>query len=88
MAGSSTATRSLAAAREILGPRDSKTTSGGNINYAVNPDADAQLNELFEERAAIMEYCGGMNQIEAQKLARIDVFQKGFNSAKTKTRGI
>lgn len=30
-------------------------------------------SEIFEERAAIMEFDGGMNRIEAEKLAAADV---------------
>jgi len=34
-----------------------------------------ELEELFQERAAIMEFCGGSNRTEAERLARLDVGQ-------------
>ena len=38
-------------------------------------DAEADLAELYEERAAIMEYDGGLSREEAERLARVDVFE-------------
>jgi len=35
---------------------------------------DEQLKELFEERAAIMQYDGGMSREEAEEAARFDVY--------------
>ena len=39
-----------------------------------SPESDAQrLTELFEERAAIREFDGGLNREDAETLAREDV---------------
>jgi hypothetical protein len=35
---------------------------------------DPDLLDAYEERAAIMEYCGGLNHAEAERRAWADVF--------------
>jgi hypothetical protein len=37
------------------------------------------LNEAYEERAAIMEFCGGLPRAEAERLARIQTVDSGRN---------
>jgi hypothetical protein len=39
--------------------------------------AEVDLDELFEERAAIMEYDGHLSREEAERLARVDVDEAG-----------
>lgn len=39
---------------------------------------------LFEERAAIMEYDGGLSRNEAERLARIDILQGAYRGSETK----
>ena len=39
-----------------------------------NNDAENELADRFEERAAILEYDGGRPRPEAERLARIEVF--------------
>ena len=39
-----------------------------------NNDAENELADRFEERAAILEYDGGWPRAEAERLARIEVF--------------
>jgi len=34
-----------------------------------------ELEELFQERAAIMKFCGGLNRTEAERLPRLDIGQ-------------
>jgi putative DNA primase/helicase len=42
-------------------------------------EKDGVLNEAYEERAAIMEFCGGLPRAEAERLARIQTVDSGRN---------
>ncbi len=36
----------------------------------------ADMQFLYRERAAIKEYCGGLERVEAEKQARIEVWER------------
>ena len=38
---------------------------------------DPETRYLYEERAAIMEYDGGLERVEAERLAALDVLEDG-----------
>lgn len=50
------------------------------------PYCGSQLTEeqqyLFEERAAIMEYDGGLSREKAERLARIDILERVYQENK------
>lgn len=39
------------------------------IEHEADPDRRAEMRELFEHRAAVAEYCGGLSRNEAERLA-------------------
>lgn len=51
------------------------------------------VEEYFHERAAIMEFCGGMTKAEAEKRARVEALAyrdklKGEEDGEAKTSGL
>lgn len=48
----------------------------------------AELNEEFEERAAIMEFCGGMTRAEAERQALIRVYGAGSVERAKRAAGV
>jgi hypothetical protein len=52
---------------------------GTNVEINCVPQYD-DLSYAFEERAAIMEYEGGLSGEEAERRARIDMLSKGLSN--------
>lgn len=76
-AGNSNETTSLKAlANKVLARNTSRNKAETKVQNLVSPekcDETEFINELFEERAAIIEFDGGFSREEAEYLARIEI---------------
>lgn len=71
---SSGGTRTIAAGAVLdLSPEKSIRLVDAGIARKIQSNLDISVREMFEERAAIMEYDGGMSREDAEKEAALSV---------------